>query len=292
MIEITVLSGKGGTGKTSVTSALGHLAENAVMCDNDVDAADLFIILDPEVQEEHRFESGHTVVIDNDKCTACGVCKKLCRFDAISYKVGGGLEINPHSCEGCLLCVRECPVQAISAKTNDNNFWYVSDTRMGTMVHAKMGAGEENSGKLVSRIRKRAKEIANEQNADFIINDGPPGIGCPVIASLSGTDRTLLVIDPTKSGLHDVQRLVELINKFKIPAYALVNKYDINEDVTKEIEEYLADNNIELLGKLPFDKKMVEAMVNRKTITEYDGDNVISQELKIVWEKISNASVL
>jgi MinD superfamily P-loop ATPase len=290
MIEITVLSGKGGTGKTSVTSALGYLAENAVLCDNDVDAADLFIILDPEVKEEHRFESGHFVEIDSKKCTACGVCKKLCRFDAISYKDGGGLEINPNRCEGCLLCLRQCPVQAISYKAKDNNFWYVSDTRMGTMVHAKMGAGEENSGRLVSRIRKRAKEIANEQNADFIINDGPPGIGCPVIASLSGTNKTLLVIEPTKSGLHDAQRLIELINKFNIPAYALINKYDINEEVTNDVEQYLADNNIELLAKLPFDKQMVRAMVNRKTITEYDSENVISQELKKVWNKISSPS--
>jgi MinD superfamily P-loop ATPase len=290
MMEITVLSGKGGTGKTSVTSALGHIAKNAVLCDNDVDAADLFIILDPSVKEEHRFESGHTVEIDSDKCTACGICKKLCRFDAINYKEGGGLEINPHRCEGCLLCVRQCPVQAINAKTNDNNFWYVSDTRMGTMVHAKMGAGEENSGKLVSRIRKRAKEIANEQNADFIINDGPPGIGCPVIASLSGTNKTLLVIEPTKSGLHDAQRLIELINKFKIPACALINKYDINEDVTKEIEEYLDTNNIDLLAKLPFDKQMVKAMVNRQTITEFDSENIISKELAKVWDKISSSS--
>lgn len=290
MIEITVLSGKGGTGKTSVTSALGYLAENAVLCDNDVDAADLFIILDPEVKEEHRFESGHFVEIDSKKCTACGVCKKLCRFDAISYKDGGGLEINPNRCEGCLLCLRQCPAQAISYKAKDNNFWFVSDTRMGTMVHAKMGAGEENSGRLVSRIRKRAKEIANEQNADFIINDGPPGIGCPVIASLSGTNKTLLVIEPTKSGLHDAQRLIELINKFNIPAYALINKYDINEEVTNEVEQYLAENNIELLAKLPFDKQMVRAMVNRKTITEYDSENIISQELKKVWNKISSPS--
>jgi len=291
MIEITVLSGKGGTGKTSVTSALGHLAEKAVLCDNDVDAADLFIIMDPQIKEEHRFESGNAVEINQDKCTACGICKNLCRFDAIEYCDGGGLKINPNKCEGCLLCLRQCPVQAITYQSKDNNFWFVSDTRMGTLVHAKMGAGEENSGKLVARIRKRAKEIANEQNADFIINDGPPGIGCPVIASLSGTDKTLLVIEPTKSGLHDVQRLVELINKFKIPAYALINKYDINEDVTNEVEEYLADNNIELLAKLPFDKQMVKSMVNRKTITEYDSESVISQELKKVWKKISSPSV-
>ena len=291
MMEITVLSGKGGTGKTSVTSALGYLAENAVLCDNDVDAADLFIILDPKVKEEYRFESGHSVEINKDICTACGICKDLCRFDAISYLDGGGLEINPNKCEGCLLCVKQCPVHAITSHSKDNNFWFVSDTRMGTMVHAKMGAGEENSGKLVSRIRKRAKEIASEQNADFIISDGPPGIGCPVIASLSGTNKTLLVIEPTKSGLHDAQRLIELINKFKIPAYAIINKYDINMEMTNIIAGYLDENNIELLAKLPFDRQMVEAMVNRKTIIEYDSESVISQELKNVWRKISSPSV-
>ncbi len=291
MMEITVLSGKGGTGKTSVTSALGYLAENAVLCDNDVDAADLFIILDPKVKEEYRFESGHSVEINKDICTSCGICKDLCRFDAISYIDGGGLEINPNKCEGCLLCVKQCPVHAITSHSKDNNFWFVSDTRMGTMVHAKMGAGEENSGKLVSRIRKRAKEIASEQNADFIISDGPPGIGCPVIASLSGTNKTLLVIEPTKSGLHDAQRLIELINKFKIPAYAIINKYDINMEMTNVIAGYLDENNIELLAKLPFDRQMVEAMVNRETIIEYDSESVISQELKNVWRKISSPSV-
>lgn len=288
MKEITILSGKGGTGKTSVTSALGYLADKAVLCDNDVDAADLFIVFEPQIREEHRFESGHIVEIDSEKCTACGLCKQLCRFDAIRYKAGGGLEIDPYKCEGCLLCMRQCPAQAINAAKKDNNFWYVSDTRAGVMVHAKMGAGEENSGRLVARIRKRARELGEEIKAEYIINDGPPGIGCPVIASLSGTDEVLLVIEPTKSGLHDAGRLVDLINKFGIKAYAVINKCDINPEVTEMVKEYLSEKGIELLAELPFDKAMVEAMVNRKTIIEYDEGHIISKRLKEVWKRLSN----
>ncbi len=286
MKEITILSGKGGTGKTSITAAIASVAENTVFCDNDVDAADLHLILKPEIIESHTFYSAYVASIDDDKCTSCGICVDHCRFDAIDYKDMGGLYINPFQCEGCRLCERVCPVQAITSERNSNNSWYVSDTRMGKLVHARMGPGEENSGKLVSQVRQRAKEIAIETGADYVINDGPPGIGCAAISSVTGTNAVLLVIEPTHSGLHDVARVVDLIDSFKIPAFALINKYNINEDVVVQIEEYLKKNEIPLIAKIPFDKEMVEAMVNEQTIVEYNPESEISKKIKQVWEAI------
>ena len=288
MKEITILSGKGGTGKTSITAAIASVAQNAVFCDNDVDAADLHLILQPEIREEHTFLSAWIATINDEECTNCEVCKDYCRFDAIHYNTGGNLEINPFQCEGCRLCERVCPVQAISSERSSNNFWYVSDTRLGILVHAKMGPGEENSGKLVTQVRKRSKELAKEKSARFIINDGPPGIGCATISSITGTDKVLLVIEPSKSGLHDAERLVELINSFKIPVFALINKYDINSEVALEIETYLKRNNIPLLGRIPFDKKMVEAMIDNQTIVEYSPDSEIAKTIKEVYNTLTS----
>ena len=286
MKEITILSGKGGTGKTSIAAAIASVAEHAVFCDNDVDAADLHLILHPDIKEEHIFYSAWIASIDEDTCDSCGICKDNCHFDAIHYNEHGALEINPFQCEGCRLCERICPAQAISSEQSSNNFWYVSDTRLGTLVHAKMGPGEENSGKLVTLVRQRAKEIAVETKAQFVINDGPPGIGCAAISSITGTSAVLLVIEPTKSGLHDIQRLVELIDTFKIPVYALINKYNINREITQLIERYLKNMNIPLLAKIPFDKQMVEAMIDKKTIVEYRPESEISKKIKVVWQEL------
>ncbi len=286
MKEITILSGKGGTGKTSVTAGLATLAKQTVFCDNDVDAADLFLILKPVIKEEHVFEGSWIVEIDTELCTNCAICKNYCRFNAIHYKNPGGLEINPHQCEGCRLCERVCPSVAITSTRSTNNFWYVSDTRFGKMVHAEMGPGEENSGKLVTEIRKRSKEIAQETNAHFIINDGPPGIGCAAISSLSGTQIALIVIEPSKSGLHDAKRLVKLIRTFNIVMFAIINKYDINLEMSKEIKNFLTSESIQLLAELPFDIKMVEAMIESKSIVEYAPGSETSQLLKNVWENL------
>lgn len=288
MKEITILSGKGGTGKTTITAALASVAESAVYCDNDVDASDLHLLFKPTIQETHNFSSGWAVSIDSEKCTSCNLCVEYCRFDAIHKKVDGNMSINSFQCEGCRLCERICPNNAISSIENTNNHWYISTSRFGALVHAEMGPGEENSGKLVSMVRKKAKEIGLASNHKFIINDGPPGIGCATIASLSGTNRVLLVIEPTKSGLHDAVRLVELIRSFRIETYAVINKFDINIEVVKEIETFLSENKIPLLAKIPFNKNMVESMTLGQTIVEYQPESEISGIIKAIWKKLMN----
>ncbi len=284
MKELTILSGKGGTGKTSITAALATLAENAIICDNDVDAADLHLLLHPEMIEKHTFFGGWVVSVDPEKCSGCNLCHEYCRFDAISKKDDGKISINPFQCEGCRLCERVCPEKAIYSDRSSNNHWYVSKTRFGTFIHARMGPGEENSGKLVTQVRKRSKELAGELNAEYIINDGPPGIGCPAIASVSGTGKVLMVIEPTKSGLHDALRLLELVRTFSIDVYAVINKYDINLENTKEIELYLQKEGVEILAKLPFDQEVTEAMIDGKTIIEFKPGTEISLRLKNIWE--------
>jgi MinD superfamily P-loop ATPase len=286
MKEITILSGKGGAGKTTVTAALASVAQNAVFCDNDVDAADLHLIFDPEVLETHPFSSGAKASIHSNKCTNCGICKEKCRFGAIHMNKSGQYEINPFQCEGCRLCERICPEKAVTTVENNNNQWFVSNTRFGKLVHARMGPGEENSGKLVTRIREKAKEIAIESKADFIINDGPPGIGCSAISSVTGTDIVLIVFEPTVSGLHDADRLLELVRSFKVPVFAVINKYDINKSFTGKVEGYLTEKGIPLVGKLSFNKKMVESMVHRQTIVEYSPDDAINKEFLSIWNRI------
>lgn len=288
MKEITILSGKGGTGKTSITAAIGSIASSVVFCDNDVDAADLHLIMKPAIREEHTYIGAWTASIDQSSCIDCGICTDHCRFDAIHPDSHGKLEINPFKCEGCRLCERLCPVQAISSLQSTNNNWYVSDTRFGTLVHAKMGPGEENSGKLVSVVRKRARELAVEGNARYLINDGPPGIGCAAISSLTGTDLVIMVIESTISGFHDAGRLYELIQSFSIPTYALINKFDINPVSTAEIEEFLKEKSIPLIGKIPFDRNMVNAMVKGKTIVEYSDQIEASKVIIEAWGKLEH----
>lgn len=286
MKEITILSGKGGAGKTTVAAALASLAKNVVLCDNDVDAADLHLILKPEILELHDFSSGSKATINPELCTNCGLCESSCRFSAIHPNSDGYPEVNSLQCEGCRLCERICPAEAITTNENFNNHWFVSDTRFGKMVHAKMGPGEENSGKLVSRIREKAREVAMDVNADFILNDGPPGIGCSAISSLTGTDLVLLVIEPTVSGLHDVKRLVELVKSFRIPMVAIINKYDINPEFSLKVEEYLDQNNIGVAGRISFDPQVVQSMVHEQSIIEFMPEKQISEELRKAWQRM------
>jgi len=284
--EITIISGKGGTGKTSVAAALATIGNNPVLCDADVDAADLHLILEPKILEEHVFEGAWIASIDQDRCTSCGICTEYCRFDAIEVNASGHKSINPYKCEGCRLCERICPHGAIFSEKSKNNFWYVSETRAGIMTHAYMGPGEENSGKLVTQVRKKAREIASESGAPIILTDGPPGTGCAAISSITGTDVVLLVIESSRSSLHDARRIIELVRKFNIPVYAVLNKFDIHKKTSIEIERFLASQSIPLLGKLPFDDTVVMAMVAGKSISEYDPDSKISQILSKVRYKL------
>lgn len=286
MKEITVISGKGGTGKTTVTAALATSGKKLVLCDGDVDAADLHLILHPRILESHVFEGAWVSKIDPETCANCGICAEYCRFDAISSNGNGSYIIDPFKCEGCRLCERICPSQAIQSEKSTNNSWFVSETRAGTMTHASMGPGEENSGKLVSQVRKRAREIAKEIDAEVLLTDGPPGTGCAAISSITGTDAVLLVIESSMSSLHDAQRMVELIGQFKIPVYALINKYDIHHEVSDQIEAYLSENSIPLLGKLPFDTMVVKAMIAGQSIPEYAPNSEISKIIQEAWSRL------
>jgi MinD superfamily P-loop ATPase len=288
MKEITVLSGKGGTGKTSITAAFGSLAMNAVFCDNDVDASDLHLVFDPRIGEEEPFYGGWKAFIDPDACTLCGICTGHCRFGAIRENSSGHLEVDPFRCEGCRLCERICPSDAIRSERTANHAWFVSATRFGTLVHARMAPGEENSGKLVTAVRKRAREIAVETGASFIINDGPPGIGCPAIASLSGTDLALIILEPGKTALHDAGRLIDLIDSFHIPALAILNKWDMDRNMAEQISSFLEGRSVPLLTRLPFHKAMVEAIVEGKNIIEYRPDSEISKKLADAWKNLAN----
>jgi len=284
--EITILSGKGGTGKTSVAAALASVANRPVLCDNDVDASNLFLLMQPKIREEHTFTSGYMLSIDPQKCIPCEICTDHCRFGAIQ-QIQGKLEINPYQCEGCRLCEKICPLEAISSVQKENNFWHLASTRFGPILYASMGPGEENSGKLVTQLRQKAMEIARKAERPYIISDGPPGIGCPVIASLNGTGKVLLVLEPSRTALLDAARLVELVRHFNIELYAVINKYDLNTELCKQVEMYLNRNAIPVIEKLPFDPAMVEAMIREMTITEYKPGSTISKKIARLWKTIS-----
>lgn len=281
MKEVVVLSGKGGTGKTSIVASFAALAQSKVLADCDVDAADLYLLLQPQIKQEHEFWSGQTAYIDNEKCNECGLCQEVCRFGAIqNYAVG------PISCEGCGFCSQICPVDAITMSENMSGHWFVSETRYGPLVHARLGIAQENSGKLVALVRQNAKHIAEEENLSYIIVDGPPGIGCAVISSLSGADLALLVTEPTLSGMHDLDRIIELCRHFGIPALACINKYDINEENSRQIESYCANQKVEVVSLIPFDNVVTEALVNGLPVVEFS-DGRVKQEIYNLWRKVS-----
>ncbi len=281
MKQILIISGKGGTGKTILTGAFAALVDNKVMVDCDVDAADLHLLLTPITKEKNEFRSGKTAFIAKDKCAQCKRCLRLCRYDAIS----DNLIVDPIRCEGCSFCSLVCPVEAIEMQENESGEWYISDTRFGPLVHARLGIAEENSGKLVSLVRQQAKELAEKQKCEYVIIDGPPGIGCPVIASLSGTTCALVVTEPTLSGLHDAKRVIEVANHFNVPIKLVINKYTLNLDMTEQIEKYCLRNNISIAGKIPFDKIFVETMVQGKTILEYSNGKY-KKLINDIWDEL------
>jgi len=281
MKEIVVLSGKGGTGKTSIVGSFAALAKNKVLADCDVDAADLHLILNPAVRENHEFWSGQTAVIDGERCTQCGLCQELCHFKAIKDCI-----VNPISCEGCGFCFHICPVEAITMKENLSGEWFISNTKYGPLVHARLGIAQENSGKLVALVRQQARQLAEKDGFDCIINDGPPGIGCPVISSLSGADLALLVTEPTLSGIHDLERVLEVCRHFGVKALVCINKYDINEDNTYQIESFCLSRGVEVAARIPFDKVVTEAMIQGVPVVEYSR-NGVSHQIEVLWEIVS-----
>ncbi len=282
MREIVVLSGKGGTGKTSIVGSLAALAKGKVLADCDVDAADLHLLLSPKVKQENEFWSGQVAQIDEAKCTECGLCQELCRFDAIKdYKV------NPIDCEGCGFCSQVCPEEAITMRENMSGHWFVSDTKYGPLVHARLGIAQENSGKLVAQVRQQARRIAEEKGLDYIISDGPPGIGCPVISSLSGASLALMVTEPTLSGIHDLERVLGVCRHFGVPGMVCINKYDLNEENTRHIEDYCQSQGIKVAAKIPFDNAVTEAIVRGVPVVEY-ADGAVSREIEGLWDVISH----
>jgi len=283
MKEIVIISGKGGTGKTSIIAAFASLAKNKVLCDADVDAADLHLIMHPEIKARHDFESGHTAIINQDKCTECGLCRDLCRWDAIS----DDFVVDSIECEGCGVCYYFCPEQAIDFPLNTCGEWYLSETRFGPMAHARLGIAEDNSGKLVVLIRQEGKKLAQEKHMDLLLTDGPPGIGCPVIASLGGATAVLIVAEPTVSGRHDMERVAELATFFKIPAMVCINKFDLNLDEGEAIEAFAKQRNIKVMGRVPFDPAFTRAMVQGKTIVEFDGSSEGCEAVKNIWKNLA-----
>jgi MinD superfamily P-loop ATPase len=281
MKEIVVLSGKGGTGKTTIVASFAALAKNKVLCDCDVDAADLHLLLKPKIKETHEFRSGQTAVIDENRCTRCCLCEEVCRFEAIK-----GLEVDATACEGCGFCAQVCPENAITMEENLAGHWYIAETKYGPLVHARLGIAQENSGKLVNVVRQNARSIGQKEGLEYIITDGPPGIGCPVISSLSGADLALLVTEPTLSGIHDLERVVGVCRHFGVLALVCINKYDINEENTRIIEKSCQNQGIEVISKIPYEPKVSESIAEGVPLVEYI-DNGASQEIRSLWQTLS-----
>ncbi len=280
--EIAIVSGKGGTGKTVITAALATLIDRKIICDCDVDAANLHLILEPKVEKTTEFIGGELAKIDPEKCIRCMECVDVCRSGAIA---GDPPEVIEEFCEGCAACFYVCPVDAVEMRNNKSGDLYVSKTRTGPMVHAKLGIAEDNSGKLVSEVRKEALAIAEDQDFDIIIIDGPPGIGCPVIASITGVALLIVVTEPTVSGIHDLRRVLELATRFNLSPMVIVNKFDINREITRSIEEESKKLNAKVVGKIPYREEVIDSIKEAKTLTEA-GPSDIKEEIVKIWETV------
>lgn len=292
--EVTVISGKGGTGKTTVVASLAQLARNLILADNDVDAADLHLLLTPTVRECHDFVGGTKATIIADECAGCGRCATACHFEAIRLDgpandfIAKTYRIDPLACEGCGLCPRVCPVNAIRSEPHVTGRWYVSDTAYGPMAHARLGIAEENSGRLVTQVRQRAAQLADELKAGLILGDGPPGTGCPVIASVSGADWVLIVTEPTVSGVHDLERVVQLATHFRVPALVVINKADLNSGQARRIEALAAAHGARVIGRIPFDRTVNDALMAGQTVIEY-GPSAAERALREIWRAVQEA---
>ena len=287
MKEIVIISGKGGTGKTSITASFAQLAaRQSVVADCDVDAADMHLLLAPDFAGKEAFYSGETAVIDMDKCIRCNKCVKVCRFDAID-RIDGDFVVDEIDCEGCGYCERVCPSQAIRMEEALSGHTYVSASRVGsTLVHAELAIAAENSGKLVTRVKTLAREQAEEQDQDYLIIDGSPGIGCPVTASVTGADYVVVVTEPSLSGIHDMKRAWELIQHFSIPAGLIINKADLNPDITRQIKDFAEEKQMHLLAEIPYNEDFVKAMTQAQTVVEYDGE--LADVVRNAWGNLES----
>lgn len=289
MKELVVISGKGGTGKTSLTASFAALADRPVIADCDVDAADLHLILSPKIRERHEFISGREAVIRQQNCKGCGNCMRLCRFDAVRKTAENEFEIDSIACEGCGVCVKFCPVQAIDFKERLCGEWMISETRCGPMVHAQLDIAAENSGKLVSAVRCEALYILEKENRSLILTDGPPGIGCAVIASITGASTVLVVTEPTVSGEHDLERVLSLTKHFSIPAMVCVNKWDLNPEMTERIEAKAQQSGAKIVGRIRYDSSVTSAQIQKKAVVEIDAP--CAEDIRNIWKNIKELSI-
>jgi len=292
--ELVIISGKGGTGKTSLVASFAALAENPVLADCDVDAADLHLVLEPTIRRREKFSGGSRARIMSGHCTACGKCEEICRFDAIYFDGPGNgrvpktFRVDPIACEGCGLCAWFCQDKAVEFAPAVNGEWFVSDTRFGPMVHARLGVAEENSGKLVSLVRTEARQVAEQRHLELILVDGAPGIGCAVIASVTGADFILVVTEPTLSGMHDLGRVAELAGHFNIPAGVCINKWDLNSEVASRIEADASRRGLPVLGRVRYDRCVTEAQIQKKSVVEYT-DNAAAEEIRQLYQAVHEA---
>ncbi len=286
-MEIAFLSGKGGTGKSSICSAFISLANNVIAVDSDVDAANLYLIFKTNNISQTNYISGKNAIINQNLCIKCGLCKTLCQFDAINI-INGNYQIDPISCDGCALCYRKCESKAIEMVHSDESKLYVGDFKYGLLIYGRLAPGEENSGKFISVIRDIAKKKAKEKGIDKIIIDGPPGIGCPFMSTITGVEKVVLVTEPSKSAFLDLKRALEVAKEYSKQIYLIINKYDLNTEISKEIQIYCDNLNIPTIAKIPFDEEIVYAMVNKQTIVEYNKNSKIVSILKDAYQYILN----
>ena len=283
--ELVVVSGKGGTGKTTLTTSLAYLMKDKIIVDADAEAANMYILMKPEVRHKELFKGNKTAKIDTEVCTKCDICRKLCRFDAISIDENGNYVVDDIKCDSCELCKIACPVNAIEMKDVYSGEWYESDTPYGIMVHPKLYPGAENSGNLVTMVKHKAHIISEEKGIPYILVDGSPGIGCPVISTISGADFVIVVAEPTPAGIHDLKRVKKLCDSFKVKTGVVINKFDLNEDKSKEIEKFAESEKIPLLGKIPFDECVPKAIVNLKIPYEAEICDSIKKPIEEIYSK-------
>ncbi|MCK5245681.1 ATP-binding protein [Candidatus Bipolaricaulota bacterium] len=285
MRQVLFLSGKGGTGKTSLAAAFAVLAENKVLADCDVDAANLHLLLDPQVIAEGDFEGSKEAVRDASLCTQCGRCREVCRFNAVQEN----FEIDPYLCEGCGACVTACPANAITLEPLISGRWFNAETKWGPLASAELLPGEETSGKLVMQVKRNMEPLAQSVNAEWALLDGSPGIGCPVIASVSGVDAVILVTEPTLSGMHDLERILGVVNHFRIPAYLVINKADLSADLTERLEHFASEKALPVLGCIPYDRAVTDRLIEGRSVVE-DEESPAGAAMRDVFKTFMEAT--